>query len=377
MGVRHLYPYNGGTPAPGGSAPVFGIGGYPTVSIQIVGTMAAGTYTPQVSNDGGQTWADIQVVSSGGTAASTIDAVGAYRVDANGFAAFRLLPDGSVTNDHVILMFASEEPFSRPGTGGGAASEVEVTSSVLPTGAATAARQDTGNTSLSGILTAVQIMDDWDESDRAKTNPIVGQAGISAGAGAVAANTPRVTHASDDPAVTALQIIDDWDESDRAKVNPIVGQAGVAGGSGTVGSTTQRVVLATDVGLPAGTNLLGRLSASSETSTIYNGTTALTPKFAVVSGSTSGNNTLVAAVASNKIRVISGLFMAAGTVNVTFQSGAGGTPITGALPLVANVGFTLPYDPTGHFETGVNTLLNMSLSAAVAVTGWIKYVEVP
>ena len=62
---------------------------------------------------------------------------------------------------------------------------------------------------------------------------------------------------------TAVQIMDDWDESDRAKVNPIVGQAGVAGDSGTVGATTQRVVLATDVGLPAGTNAIGKLSANS------------------------------------------------------------------------------------------------------------------
>lgn len=56
---------------------------------------------------------------------------------------------------------------------------------------------------------------------------------------------------------TALQIIDDWDESDRAKVNLIVGQAGVQGGSGAVSATTQRVVLATDVALPAGTNNIG------------------------------------------------------------------------------------------------------------------------
>lgn len=63
-------------------------------------------------------------------------------------------------------------------------------------------------------------------------------------------------------AVTALQIIDDWDESDRAKVNPIVGQAGIQGGSGTVSANTQRVVLATDVALPAGTNIIGALSAN-------------------------------------------------------------------------------------------------------------------
>ena len=43
-------------------------------------------------------------------------------------------------------------------------------------------------------------------------------------------------------AATSLAIMDDWDESDRAKVNPIVGQAGVAAAAGTVGATTQRVI---------------------------------------------------------------------------------------------------------------------------------------
>lgn len=45
-------------------------------------------------------------------------------------------------------------------------------------------------------------------------------------------------------AATSLAAIDDWDESDRAKVNPIVGQAGVAGGNGAVTATTQRVAIA-------------------------------------------------------------------------------------------------------------------------------------
>lgn len=85
---------------------------------------------------------------------------------------------------------------------------------------------------------------------------------VHAGAG-TAANALRASLASDDPAVVALQIMDDWDEADRAKVNLIVGQTGVAGGSGTVGATTQRVVLATDVALPAGTNAIGKLAANS------------------------------------------------------------------------------------------------------------------
>jgi hypothetical protein len=59
---------------------------------------------------------------------------------------------------------------------------------------------------------------------------------------------------------TALEIIDDWDETNRCAVNPISGQAGVQGASGAVTALTQRVTLATDVALPSGTNLLGRVN---------------------------------------------------------------------------------------------------------------------
>lgn len=47
-------------------------------------------------------------------------------------------------------------------------------------------------------------------------------------------------------AAASLAVIDDWDEADRAKVNPIAGQAGVAAGAGNVSATTQRMLLATD-----------------------------------------------------------------------------------------------------------------------------------
>lgn len=42
--------------------------------------------------------------------------------------------------------------------------------------------------------------------------------------------------------IASLSVMDDWDESDRAKVNPVVGQAGVAAGAGAITSNTQRVV---------------------------------------------------------------------------------------------------------------------------------------
>jgi len=119
------------------------------------------------------------------------------------------------------------------------------------------------DSTLASIEAAVEILDDWDESDRAKINPIVGQAGVVGGAGSVGATTQRMTLASDDPGVASLAIMDDWDESDRAKVNPIAGQAGIAGGTGTDGATVTRVSLATDIPLPAGTAAIGKLAANS------------------------------------------------------------------------------------------------------------------
>ena len=53
------------------------------------------------------------------------------------------------------------------------------------------------------IRVSTEIMDDWDESDRAKVNPIAGQAGVQADYGAVTANTQRSVEASAPTASTA------------------------------------------------------------------------------------------------------------------------------------------------------------------------------
>lgn len=65
--------------------------------------------------------------------------------------------------------------------------------------------------------------------------------------------------------LTAAQIIDDWDEADRGKVNLIVGQAGIQGGAGAVTSLTVRVAIATDanaVSLAASELHLGQTGGS-------------------------------------------------------------------------------------------------------------------
>lgn len=115
---------------------------------------------------------------------------------------------------------------------------------------------------------------------------------------------------------------------------------------------------------------------SNYTTSVFDGTTALVPKFAKIAAAGSGDNTIVAAVSGKKIRVLAYNFMSAGTVNAKFQSGASGTDLTGLAYMVANTGKVAPYNPVGWFETGVNTLLNLNLSAAIAVGGELVYIEV-
>jgi len=113
-----------------------------------------------------------------------------------------------------------------------------------------------------------------------------------------------------------------------------------------------------------------------ETNQMTAGGTIVTPKFVAIAASASGNNTILSAVTSKKIRVLAVQLTAAGSVNVKWQSGAGGTDLTGLAYLVVNTGYVLPFNPAGWFETATTTLLNLSLSAAIAVGGSLTYIEV-
>lgn len=121
---------------------------------------------------------------------------------------------------------------------------------------------------------------------------------------------------------------------------------------------------------------MSQFPGSPETSTVYHGTTILVPKYAAIAASGSGNNTVVAAVAGKKLRVLAYTFVANGTVNVKWQSGAGGTDLTGLTYCVANMGKVAPFCPVGWCETAVGALLNLHLSGAVAVGGEVVYVEI-
>jgi len=213
------------------------------------------------------------------------------------------------------------------------------------------------------------------------------------------------TEASAAAIATSVDIMDDWDETNRCAVNLISGQVGVQGGSGVDTALTQRVSLATDVALPAGTNAIGKLAANDgvdigdvtvngqpardrltdnigvalQTDTILDDTTALTPKFARINNNTSGDNELVAAVVGKKIRVLSITLVSAGNVTVTLESGTAGNFLAGPFEFDGSTqpkGVAYSFSPVGHFETVSGESLNMILDAAINVGGSLVYVEV-
>ncbi len=197
----------------------------------------------------------------------------------------------------------------------------------------------------------------------------------------VTVNSHAVTNAGtfavqvDGSALTALQLIDDTVFTDDTAFTPATSKVTAVGF--LADETASDSVDEGDLG--AARMTLDRkvhVATELETGSMRSAGTAVTPKFAAISGSTSGDNTLVAAVASKKIRVLSMFIVSAGTTTVRFESGAGGTALTGVMSFIANTGFSLPYNPVGWFETASNTLLNMELNAAVQVSGSLTYIEV-
>lgn len=104
-----------------------------------------------------------------------------------------------------------------------------------------------------------------------------------------------------------------------------------------------------------------------------------TISFSSISVAASGDNTIVAADASNKIKVLAYVIVADGTVNVTWKSGAA-TSLSGAMALVANTGAVAPATSPGgswYLETAVNQALVLNLSAAIGVRGHLTYFKEP
>lgn len=104
--------------------------------------------------------------------------------------------------------------------------------------------------------------------------------------------------------------------------------------------------------------------------TIINNVTDLRAPIAV---SSSGVNVIVSAVASKIIVVRAVLLVANAAVNAKWQSHTTPTDLTGLAYLAANGGYVLPYYAGGYFQTLSGESLDLNLSGAVAVGGFVVY----
>lgn len=159
--------------------------------------------------------------------------------------------------------------------------------------------------------------------------------------------------------------------------------ASIAAGDNNIGNVDIDSIAAGDnnignvdiVTMPVAARTTDSVAAGLQTDALMNGLTALTPKFATIVASSSGNTAVVAAVTSKKIRVLGFCFTVNGAVNVKWQSAT--TDKTGLFyGDAAGKGKVLPFSPVGWFETASGEALNINLSGNVAVGGELMYVEV-
>lgn len=299
--------------------------------------------------------------------------------DGNGLpSALKSTLDGS---DHLVHHYALQS----------GAWTVSITGAIdtgLPTAVALANGLANPTTPLVGGCVLLWNGSTWDRWTGAVSGTVTANAGTNLNTSALATESGGNLAA----AATALQVIDDWDESDRAKVNLIAGQAGVQGGSGTVSANTQRMVLATDVGLPAGTANIGDVDLASAipagTNTIggvmaehvnesvrVGGTAYPVKRLQVRSAINNAEVVVVPGVASKKIRV---LFISI-SANATFQFElrSNSTVIVGAIGIVANNTLSPPVPVFGYWcETAAGEDLRIFTSGNTSVGVVVNYIEV-
>ena len=225
-------------------------------------------------------------------------------------------------------------------------SAVVVASSALPTGAATAVRQNTGNTSLASIAAE----DFATEATLAALNGKV-----------TTCNTGAVVVSSSALPLGAAT------ETTLAALNTKV-----------TACNTGAVVVSTLPATPAGTNRTGGTYTVCGQVIDENGA-VLTVKVKSAVVASNGNNAFIAAVASKKIRILSYIIQARGTVVVKFFD-------TTPAQITNSPEFSFQdregaraAAPSGAFEfestSGLGVQIN--LSAAISVMAHVTYVEVP
>lgn len=206
---------------------------------------------------------------------------------------------------------------------------------------------------------------------------------IAAGAGIITSGTLRITLATDDPSAVALA--DLVTATSEVSANTADGNVSTASMDGKLTTIIGHVdglegLLTTVNGkldtLNGYASDQATLNVAQDTAAMKSGSTSLTPRFAAIAASASGDNTIVAAVTGKKIRVLSYDYTAAAAVNVKWKSGASNDKSGLTYLPAAGWGKAKQFNPVGHVETNVGEALVLNLSAAQAVGGELTYIEV-
>ncbi len=96
-------------------------------------------------------------------------------------------------------------------------------------------------------------------------------------------------------------------------------------------------------------------------------------KTAPLTASVAGDNTIVAALTLQRIKVYSIVFSSTGTVNARWKNGPS-IDLTGTLNFQAREGYAIASSPPSFLlSTSPGNALILNLSVAVPVSGWIGY----
>jgi hypothetical protein len=164
-----------------------------------------------------------------------------------------------------------------------------------------------------------------------------------------------------------------------ATLTPLTTVAVTESGTWNIGTVTTVTTVSAVTGitnaLPAGTNLLGQVSAADQVANLFNGTTAVTPQYAPITASSSGATTIVSAVAGKKVYILRWSLSSNGNVNANWQSHTTTSTATGLHYLTQYATAGGAYCPAGIFATATGEGLDINLSASVAVGGELTYVQ--
>lgn len=117
-----------------------------------------------------------------------------------------------------------------------------------------------------------------------------------------------------------------------------------------------------------------RLVTTYDCTYAMDGTAQVVMSYGTINITNSTNTVIVKATSNTRIKVMSLFLISQNTGLLTWQSGSSsGIGLTGPVFLNSNVGYVLPFNPNGWFQTAPDTLLNANLSTPTSIGGCITY----